>query len=58
MQKVTQDALIVILPVLIAITLNEKLPLGFPSLSYVCIIYSAMGVIALLVNQIVSHFDL
>ncbi|CDW89208.1 major facilitator superfamily [Stylonychia lemnae] len=58
MQKVTQDALIVILPVLIAISTNAQLPLGFPSLSFVCLIYSAMGIMALFINLVVSRLDL
>lgn len=58
MQKVTQDALIVILPILIAISINSELPLSTSDLTPVCLIYSMMGIIALIVNHVISKLDL
>lgn len=58
MQKLTQEALIVILPVLMAISFQQSLPLPNNTLVIVCLIYSMMGFLALFVNKIIGRLDI
>eukprot|EP00347_Sterkiella_histriomuscorum_P006843 403351220 len=44
--------------IIVTLKFMQKLPLTFPNLSYVCFIYSAMGITALFVNMIVQRLDL